>query len=358
MAEKWGVDLQDLLPRFTSNDATADVLWSYDYEKRGRCNSCWRSYFGRPSVKLRGPLGTFSPGIGPPKHDFSFIFIFIFECEVKAPSQNIVDQIRWVFSFWQGVGWHRFYICPPTSKLWRRLWHQGSQSPSAVCFRARIKCSAELCRTLLIPQNTSAVCFAEQIDWPVLLCPADHASQLMEKAFDVAIDTNLSTASYISDAMALLSMQTGAWWAPPPVSSHGLSCNFRRVKYNADDETSVPSRTPRFLCLFSVIAIRYEMFSPTLLPIQSIEAPVFSWHGPFAINTFCADVVVCSARHEHTGITSSLYYTANAITTSSTNDQLQLPNPHTFWSFITSGHRGLVRPTTKIYGNLQTSDYN
>ena len=111
-----------------------------------------------------------------------------------------------------------------------------------------------------------------------------------------------------------------------------------------------------FLCLFGVIAVRYEMFSPTLLPIQSIEAPVFSWHGPFAINTSCADVVVCSARHEHTGITSSLYYTANDITTSSTHAQIQLPNPYTFWSFVTSGHG--ARPTTKIYRNLQTSDYN
>ena len=36
MSEKMGVVLQDLLPRFTCTDATAsaDVLWSYDYEKR------------------------------------------------------------------------------------------------------------------------------------------------------------------------------------------------------------------------------------------------------------------------------------------------------------------------------------
>ena len=88
MAEKMGVDLQDVLPRFICNDATADVLWSYDYEKRGRCNSCRRSYFGRPSVKLRGPLGSFSPGIGPLKHDFSCIFIFIFEYEVEAPLEK------------------------------------------------------------------------------------------------------------------------------------------------------------------------------------------------------------------------------------------------------------------------------
>ena len=88
MAEKMGVDLQDLLPRFIWNDATADVFRSYDYEKRGRCNSCCRSYFGRPSVKLRDPLGSFGPGIGPLKHDFSCIFIFIFECEVEAPPKK------------------------------------------------------------------------------------------------------------------------------------------------------------------------------------------------------------------------------------------------------------------------------
>ena len=33
--EKNGVGLRDLLPRFTCTDATADVLWSYDYEKEG-----------------------------------------------------------------------------------------------------------------------------------------------------------------------------------------------------------------------------------------------------------------------------------------------------------------------------------
>ena len=32
---KNGVGLQDLLRRFTCTDATADVLWSYDYEKEG-----------------------------------------------------------------------------------------------------------------------------------------------------------------------------------------------------------------------------------------------------------------------------------------------------------------------------------
>ena len=49
---------------------------SYDYEKRGSCGSCWRSYSGRPSVKLRGPWGSFSPGIGPPKHKIVILFLF------------------------------------------------------------------------------------------------------------------------------------------------------------------------------------------------------------------------------------------------------------------------------------------
>ena len=68
VSEKVGVGLQNLLRRFICTDVTADVLWSYDYEKRGSCGNSWRSYSGRPSVKLRGPLGSFSPGIGPPNH--------------------------------------------------------------------------------------------------------------------------------------------------------------------------------------------------------------------------------------------------------------------------------------------------
>ena len=34
MSEKMGVGLQDLLRRFTCTDATAEVPWSYDYEKK------------------------------------------------------------------------------------------------------------------------------------------------------------------------------------------------------------------------------------------------------------------------------------------------------------------------------------
>ena len=33
--KKMGIGLQDLLRRFTCTDATADVLWAYDYEKEG-----------------------------------------------------------------------------------------------------------------------------------------------------------------------------------------------------------------------------------------------------------------------------------------------------------------------------------
>ena len=35
ISEKMGEGLQDLVPRFTWTDATADVLWSFDYEKEG-----------------------------------------------------------------------------------------------------------------------------------------------------------------------------------------------------------------------------------------------------------------------------------------------------------------------------------
>ena len=39
---------------------------------------CWRSYSGRPSVKLRSSLGSFSPGIGPLKHEIFIYFLFLF----------------------------------------------------------------------------------------------------------------------------------------------------------------------------------------------------------------------------------------------------------------------------------------
>ena len=63
------VGFQDFLRSFACTDATADVLWSYDYEKEGVLEVVEEAYSGRPSVKLRGPLGSFSPGIGPPKNN-------------------------------------------------------------------------------------------------------------------------------------------------------------------------------------------------------------------------------------------------------------------------------------------------
>ena len=35
---------------------------------------------------------------------------------IWCPRPKEVDQIQWVFSFWQGLGWHRFDICPPNLK--------------------------------------------------------------------------------------------------------------------------------------------------------------------------------------------------------------------------------------------------
>lgn len=43
----------------------------------------------------------------------------------------------------------------------------------------------------------------------IVVLAQEHTSQLMHKAFDVAIATNVSSASYVSGAMALLNVQTG-----------------------------------------------------------------------------------------------------------------------------------------------------
>ena len=78
-----GVGLQDLLPRFTYTDATADVLWSHDYEKgvvevvEGVIVEVVEVCLNRPSLKVQGALGSFSPGMGPPKRDISFVY-FLF----------------------------------------------------------------------------------------------------------------------------------------------------------------------------------------------------------------------------------------------------------------------------------------
>ena len=47
-----GVSLQGLRPRFTCTDAKADVLWCYDYEKRGIVKVVEGSYFGRLSALI------------------------------------------------------------------------------------------------------------------------------------------------------------------------------------------------------------------------------------------------------------------------------------------------------------------
>ena len=50
-------------------------------KKREEWRSCWRSYFGKPSVKLRSPLRSLSHDIGPPKRViFNLFIIFTFKC--------------------------------------------------------------------------------------------------------------------------------------------------------------------------------------------------------------------------------------------------------------------------------------
>ena len=64
-------------------------LWSYPYQKeKRRCRSCSRSYFDRPSVKLRGHLGSFSPAWALPN-----MTSFFFNCEFE-PLPKTVYEIR------------------------------------------------------------------------------------------------------------------------------------------------------------------------------------------------------------------------------------------------------------------------
>ena len=92
MSEKMKAGIQDLLPRFTCTDATADFLRSYDYEKG--VVKVVEGVFGRLSVKLRGPLGSFSPGMGPPKPDIFIYLFFTFILTVTgALPKKIVNQI-------------------------------------------------------------------------------------------------------------------------------------------------------------------------------------------------------------------------------------------------------------------------
>ena len=101
--------------RFTGYAPTFYMNWCYGerslvlrLRKRGSFKSRWRSYFGRPSVKLRGPLRSFSPGIGPPK---AYIFLVSYVNSGPLSKNSGTNPIS--FQFLTGVGWHRFYICPP-----------------------------------------------------------------------------------------------------------------------------------------------------------------------------------------------------------------------------------------------------
>ena len=47
-------------------------------QKRGSCRSCWKSYFSRPSVKLRDPLGSFSPGNWPSQAEHFILFWYLY----------------------------------------------------------------------------------------------------------------------------------------------------------------------------------------------------------------------------------------------------------------------------------------
>ncbi|XP_037093284.1 integrator complex subunit 1-like [Pollicipes pollicipes] len=78
------------------------------------------------------------------------------------------------------------------------------QTPTAAdrCVSAYFECldSGDECvRSMVLDRLPEIVVLAQE-----------YASQLMQKAFDVAISTNVNTASYISDAMALLNVQIGA----------------------------------------------------------------------------------------------------------------------------------------------------
>ena len=108
--EKMGVGLQDLLPRFTCTDGGRSL--ALRLRKKRSFRGCWRSFFSSPSVKHRGPLVSFNPGIGPPSMTF-FIYFLNFQMWIWGPSQKKVDQIRWVFRFWRGAGWQVLRLPPP-----------------------------------------------------------------------------------------------------------------------------------------------------------------------------------------------------------------------------------------------------
>ena len=92
------VGLEALLPRFTCTDAEAD-FFCLTITKIRSCRRRWRSYFGRPSVKLQGPLGAFSHGLGPPTFK---IYFYSFSIVNLGPIPKIADEIGWFVSFDKG----------------------------------------------------------------------------------------------------------------------------------------------------------------------------------------------------------------------------------------------------------------
>ena len=80
-----GVGFQELLPGFTCTEVTADVLWSYDYEKEGVVEVV-------EGVTLVGPRWSCGAlcdlsvlALALPGTTFFFYFIiFIFKCEFGA----------------------------------------------------------------------------------------------------------------------------------------------------------------------------------------------------------------------------------------------------------------------------------
>ena len=116
--KKMGVGLQDLLPRLTCTDATADVLClEITGKKEGVVYKLWRSYFGRPSVKLRGPLGSFSPGMGPPSRTFFIYFLFLFVIVNLRPLPKNSGRNPMSFQFLIGGRLTGFTFAPPPPNL-------------------------------------------------------------------------------------------------------------------------------------------------------------------------------------------------------------------------------------------------
>ena len=72
--------------------------------------SCWRSYFARPSAKLRGHLGSFSPGISPPKQNIFFLMWIWGPSRKSGPNQMS-------FQFLTGGRLTKVDIAPPPLNL-------------------------------------------------------------------------------------------------------------------------------------------------------------------------------------------------------------------------------------------------